>query len=84
LLPGGAVLIAGGGDELSTNELTIFDPATLSYRQVGALQAPRTHHSAIVLRDGRVLILGGEGDRGEVLPTAEIFGAPIRHRAIGR
>ena len=47
----------------------IFDPATGTFAPAGELQAGRFLHSAILLSDGRVLVVGGvtqPGDRSAV------------------
>ncbi|HEV7768687.1 MAG TPA: kelch repeat-containing protein [Thermoanaerobaculia bacterium] len=72
-LKDGRVLIAGGsvGDAYSgimkLATLEIFDPQTETFTATGSMQAGRSHHSATLLSDGRVLILGGGN------PTAEVF-----------
>lgn len=43
----------------------IWDPATLSFSLAGSLGVPRTGHTATLLADGRVLIIGGRpGEAG--------------------
>lgn len=68
LLQDGRVLIAGGwakrGDEGQfpaglSDTAEVFDPATGSFAEVGALVTPRLNHFAVALADGRVLIGGG-------------------------
>jgi len=79
LLPSGKVLVAGGAydsaipytlEHRSTVEL--YDPASDSWTIVGNLAIGRGSHSAILLRSGKVLILGGETD-GNAYVDAEIF-----------
>ena len=77
------VIIAGGGDDLRMSDLSIFDAGDRSYRKIGTLQVPRTEHTAVALRDGRVLILGGFNDFGE-LRSAEILGVASRRHAVIR
>ena len=82
VMPTGSVVIAGGGHFYTTNDLSTFDPATNSYHSLGALQIARSEHAAIALRDGRLLIIGGQ-DQGTVNATGESLGAPSksgRHR----
>jgi WD40 repeat protein len=58
LLPGGDVLIAGGGaDSLKTVEL--FDPNADAAIRGPSLVKRRQSHTATLLRDGRVLVVGG-------------------------
>ncbi|HEY1334224.1 MAG TPA: hypothetical protein VGF31_08210 [Myxococcaceae bacterium] len=75
LLPDGRVLVSGGFGEPSgpgapgPEHAEIFDPATGTFGPAGELQAGRSLHSAILLTDGRVLVVGGvasPGDRSAV------------------
>lgn len=78
LLPDGRVLVAGGyrnsvgsiGQPLSGAEL--YDPASETWTSTGNLAHIRTWHSATLLRDGRVLVVGGTGSHGAET-TAEIY-----------
>lgn len=47
---------------LGTAEL--YDPATDTYAPTGAMVHPRAFHTATLLADGRVLIMGGAGSLG--------------------
>ena len=38
----------------------MYDPATGNFSPVGSMGAPRESHDALLLADGRVLIVGGE------------------------
>jgi hypothetical protein len=81
LLPGGKVLIAGGGNGVSTTtsqpiqSVELFDPATGMFTLVGNMTERRSAHSANVLDDGTVLIAGGSNGTGTLFPTntAEIY-----------
>src|SRR5437667_341055 len=72
LLPNGRVLIAGGTGAIgSLSSSEIFDPANpgAAFRVLSAtMGAPRAGHTATLLKDGTVLIAGGD-----VAGTAEIF-----------
>ena len=61
VLPGGAVLAAGGADNdgrlLDTAER--YDPATGRWRDAGRLTTARSGHTAALLPGGEVLLLGG-------------------------
>ncbi|HEY6058769.1 MAG TPA: kelch repeat-containing protein [Candidatus Limnocylindrales bacterium] len=61
-----AVVPLGDGGALAIGEDAMdaerWDPATATWRQVAALNAPRTHFAAVSLRDGRVLVTGGVHD----------------------
>lgn len=81
LLQNGLVLIAGGGEAgyagalgepfLASAEL--FDPATGTFRPTGSMSVTRQDHTATVLKDGRVLIVGGDDVREHALATAELY-----------
>jgi Kelch motif len=79
-LADGRVLIAGGVDlsadwtqgELSSAEL--FDPATGRFTATGSMKTARMSHTATLLADGRVLIVGGwAGNPNRPLASAEIY-----------
>lgn len=81
LLSDGRVLITGGdrhawsdtGPYLASAEL--FDPRTGTFTATGDMSVGRSYHSAVLLADGRVLVLGGVtygGDNGS-LASAEIY-----------
>ncbi|WP_437591161.1 Kelch repeat-containing protein [Sorangium sp. So ce1000] len=71
LLPSGEVLVAGGG----TAAVELYSPSTNRWSDQPPLSVARTHHTATLLVDGRVLIAGGIGRPGEVLASAEVYGA---------
>ena len=53
----------------------VYDPTTDEFSPAGALQVARGFHSAIVLTDGRVLVVGGitTNARGAGIPMTELF-----------
>jgi hypothetical protein len=65
LLKNGKVLVVGGvnfGDEPPHGRLTVaqlWDPSTSKFTTTGSLNEPRTDHTATLLDDGRVLVVGG-------------------------
>lgn len=66
-LPDGRVLVVGGvslrQDGATTLDTTaLFDPARGTWSVGPALAHARANHSALALADGRVLVLGGEGN----------------------
>ncbi len=74
LLPNGDVLITGGADHDAPGGVAsaeVFHVATLSFESVGPMHFPRVAHTATLLRDGRVLIVGGRGD--QLSAVAEMF-----------
>ncbi len=77
LLPNGKVLVAGGvlvaaqaQVALSTAEL--FDPSNGSWAATGALSSARFNHTATLLPNGRVLVVGGQTAQG-MLDSAELY-----------
>src|SRR5688500_2462627 len=63
-LQDGRTLVSGGRleDDSVTDSVVIYDPLTNGFEQVGRLRAPRVGHTATLLADGRVLIVGGSID----------------------
>jgi hypothetical protein len=74
LLKDGRVLITGGRDPATSENLTtdeIYDPKTGRFTPIGPVR-PRTGTASVLLQDGRVLIVGSDVD--STLPdTADIF-----------
>lgn len=77
LLPDGRVLAAGGENPVvrgsnyySTTE--IFDPSTNSWSPGPELSEPRTNHSATLLPDGRVLLIGGIAPGSQFVPLTSM------------
>ena len=78
LLLDGRVLIVGGfggpyaypSSAVATAEL--WDPETESFRATGSMAGARVGHSATLLEDGRVLVIGGAGP-GTDDATAELW-----------
>jgi hypothetical protein len=84
LLPDGTVLIAGGGDSSAWSypdpgapeqpgSADIYDPSTVNFSRTGSMAVKREGHTATLLPDGTVLVVGGfdyvHGTRG----SAELF-----------
>jgi uncharacterized repeat protein (TIGR02543 family) len=78
LLPNGQVLAAGGAG--SNNQLAIspmasaelYDPGTNQWVATTALKNARISHTATVLKNGQVLVVGGTGPSG-ILASAELY-----------
>ena len=73
-LPDGLTLIAGGIDTTGqpTDSVVVYDPLANSFATAGHLISARVDHSATLLADGRVLIVGGMTN-GVVSSDIEIF-----------
>jgi len=70
LLPGGRVLIAGGGTpEQARGSVEIYDPVRGVSVRGPDLVRPRSGHTATLLIDGRVLVVGGLG----AVSSAELY-----------
>jgi len=84
LLNSGKVLVAGGlfsticqpsacgaADDLASAEL--FDPASAAFAPAGSMAIPRNLHTATLLKNGAVLVAGGNNGNTISLASAEIF-----------
>jgi N-acetylneuraminic acid mutarotase len=71
-LASGQVIVCGGAEGLLSAAIAIdavarFDAATNSWVDLSPLTQPRAGHSAALLPDGHLLILGGGTTSGEAL-----------------
>ena len=85
ILPDGRVLVAGGCYGLTCEDIPpltntqIYDPETNLWQETGSMNTPRAYASAVTLRDGRVLVVGGSKDSGTTLvdmsglQTSEVY-----------
>jgi len=83
LLPDGSVLVAGGtgrrsagGSDRALSSTELFDPATGTWTAGALMTEPRSGHQAVLLPDGRVLVVGGvvlTGGRPVALAYCELF-----------
>jgi len=83
VLPNGKVLAAGGFHGHPTASLNalasaeLFDPATGTWSPTGSMTTGRSNHNAVLLPDGRVLVMGGVTDSPPVesliIGSAEIY-----------
>jgi Sigma-70, region 4/Galactose oxidase, central domain len=81
LVVGGAVGTADGSTVHSSAEM--WDPVAGSFGTVAALGQARFDHTATLLADGRVLIVGGTGNEGVIVGSAEVW-APRGHPRVSR
>lgn len=78
LLLNGKILIAGGvwdsgnGGYMNLDSAELYDPITNSFSATGNMTKRRSNHTATLLPDGRVLIVGGNFV-GDSLDSAEFY-----------
>jgi hypothetical protein len=77
LITGGATIV-GGQWYPGTATTERFDPKTSQFVVDTRMSVARGYHSAAVLSDGRVLILGGLSNSGKFLATAEVYDPATR------
>jgi len=81
-LPDGRIVVIGGqttGEYDSpeqTNSIEIFDPSTKTWSSGGALIVARQNHTATLLEDSTILIVGGYSVTGDA-PTIDTTGDSI-------
>jgi hypothetical protein len=83
LLANGMVLVAGGAGGQAGDEWTIhksaerYDAANGTWSPTGSMTTPRVEHLAVLLRSGKVLVIGGHPTEDEGvehwLPVAELY-----------
>ena len=73
-IPGDRLLVSGGRAEKDPSRpldlAEVYDPRDDTWTDVLGMPVARAEHVAVPLLDGRVVIVGGKGDRG---PIAEAF-----------
>ena len=58
----------------ATATAEIYDPRTQAFSATGPMNEPRVGHAAVLLRDGRVLVVGGASDASQIpLGTGEVY-----------
>jgi hypothetical protein len=77
VLPDDRVLIAGGTNAAFWTRVydsaELYDPRTGEFTPTGTMAGARFGHSATLLPDGRVLIVGGTSDGTKPLASAELY-----------
>jgi hypothetical protein len=75
LIVGGYVLRTLGFGTATDSSTEIYDPVQNLFLSGPPLTTPRANHTATLLPDGRVLVVGGENSAGDfaVVDTAEVF-----------
>jgi N-acetylneuraminic acid mutarotase len=82
LLPNGKVLIAGGmafqngSGTIAFNSAELYDPAVGTWSPTGSLGNPRYNHTASLLPNGKVLVVGGIGN-SDTAGSAELYDPAI-------
>ena len=77
-LESGSVLVAGGLADLDgrapfSASTQVYDPGTGDRSAGGDIEEPRAGHTATLLRDGRVLMVGGARQDESVISLSEIY-----------
>jgi N-acetylneuraminic acid mutarotase len=76
-LQNGYVLIAGGNEGAPSfnrlDSVEVYDPYSNVFHQVSSMNVCRDRHTATLLKDGNVLIVGGTGIDNEALCSAEVY-----------
>jgi N-acetylneuraminic acid mutarotase len=78
LLLDGKVLITGGyqknfDSRIPISSAEVFEPSSSSWSSVAPMNVARVNHSSTLLNDGRVLVVGGNNENGDLLSSSEIY-----------
>ncbi|MBI4577518.1 MAG: IPT/TIG domain-containing protein [Planctomycetes bacterium] len=74
VLPGGQVVIIGGGDGTSPLATTeVYDAVAGTFQAGPSLTTSRKNHTATTLANGTVLVVGGEDAQKTPLASSEIY-----------
>jgi len=84
LLPNGKVLIAGGfagsgGEYRPYRTAELYDPSSGTFRSIGDMSIGRSGHTATLLKNGKVLIVGGWTGLYDLRGSAEIYDPETNH-----
>ncbi|AUX48516.1 uncharacterized protein SOCE26_100540 [Sorangium cellulosum] len=84
LLPDGIVLVVGGGDiagwTLQPHNVEAFDPAAGTWASVDPMLTARAMHTATLLDDGGVLVIGGGTTTGSIESDLPLDKVEVFHR----
>ena len=79
LLPNGQVLVVGGSANLAywpppaLASAELYNPSTGTWTTTASLKTGRYSHMAVLLPNGKVLVVGGEITSGAYTPSAELY-----------
>jgi hypothetical protein len=75
LLPDGRVLVAGGANSSGLlDSAELYDPSSGTWAATPVMVHPRGDHTATLLPDGIVLVVGGDGRQpGQRLADTELY-----------
>src|SRR5713226_6370394 len=79
LLPNGQVLVVGGSANLASwpppalASAEVYNPSTGTWKTTGSLKTGRYSHMAVLLPNGKVLVVGGEMTSGAYTPSTELY-----------
>ncbi len=77
LLQNGQVLVVGGQHTLTPDAVLasaeVYNPATGAWRAAGTMARERVNHTATLLPDGTVLVVGGEDSTGSDSNQIEVY-----------
>jgi len=77
-LPDGRVLIAGGSldwqEDRVSNSAEFYDPALRTWNAAPPMMIPHADHAAVLLEDGRLMVVGGTDGKGNAYSEVEGFG----------
>jgi WD40 repeat protein len=79
VMPNSKILVAGGtSGGVALNAAEIYDPVAQTWTPAGAttntaLAVARSNHTAAVLPNGEVMLVGGQGSSGNPLNSTEIY-----------
>ncbi len=75
LLPDGRVVVIGGENIRRTRQMLdsveLYDPATRSWSAAAPLPEPRANHTATLLDDGTILVVGGGASNAIGVPSGQ-------------